>query len=445
MARLDRTQGGLRIYAQKLKLFTPNARKVLLYSGLTGLTFGVFRLLFNFYVLSLGGYDEQFLGLLTSISSLASLMMAIPAAYLANRFSHKHIMVITGLISTSAFVGFVLLPYRPFLILFNVVSGLAMSARQVTVAPFLMDNTSPDERQYVFSFNFGMMTTAEFVGNMLGGFLPTWLGGIVGAMPTDTLAYQLALGSMIIVSMLAIGPLLLIRPSAADAVRKVEMPWTQLQQHAGKLTKLLTPNFIIGLGAGLMMPFMNVYYRHVFGRSDSTIGTLFAMGALTMAIAQFLAPPIADRLGKINTVVVTQALSVPFLLTLGLAAWIVPGGRANPPLWFAIAAVAYLFRLALMNLSGPVYQTFILESVQPGLQALAAGLNSVSFQFGWAFSPYLSGWFQTTYGEFGFVPVFLTTSFLYIVAIAVTWVFFHHAEGPPVSARSSEAKTVTTR
>ncbi len=445
MARLDRTQSGLRVYAQKLKLFTPNARKVLLYSGLTGLTFGVFRLLFNFYVLSLGGYDEQFLGLLTSMSSLASLMMAIPAAYLANRFSHKHIMVITGLISTLAFVGFVLLPYRPFLILFNVIAGLAMSARQVTVAPFLMDNTSPDERQYVFSFNFGMMTTAEFVGNMLGGFLPTWLGGIVGAMPTDTLAYQLALGSMVIVSMLAIGPLLLIRPTAADAVRKVEMPWSQLQQHAGKLIKLLTPNFIIGLGAGLMMPFMNVYYRHVFGRSDSTIGTLFAMGALTMAVAQFLAPPIADRLGKINTVVVTQALSVPFLLTLGLAAWIVPGGRANLPLWFAIAAVAYLFRLALMNLSGPVYQTFILESVQPGLQALAAGLNSVSFQFGWAFSPYLSGWFQTTYGEFGFVPVFLTTSFLYMVAIAVTWAFFHHAEGPPVSARSSEAKTVTTR
>lgn len=444
MARFVHTRDGLRIYAQKLKLFTPNAKKVLLYSSLTGLAFGVFRLLFNFYVLSLGGYDEQFLGLLTSVSSLASLTMAIPAAYLANRFPHKRIMVTTGVISALAFVGFVLLPYRPFLILFNVISGLAMSARQVTVAPFLMDNTSPEERQYVFSFNFGMITTAEFVGNMLGGLLPTWLGGMVGAMPTDTLAYQMALGSMVIVSMLAVGPLLSIRPTAADTARRADMPWSQLQQDAGRIAKLLTPNFIIGLGAGLMMPFMNVYYRHVFGRSDSTIGTLFAMGALTMAIAQFLAPPIADRLGKINTVVVTQALSVPFLLTLGLAAWIVPGGRADLSLWFAIAAVAYLFRLALMNLSGPVYQTFILESVQPSLQALAAGLNSVSFQFGWAFSPYLSGWFQTTYGEFGFVPVFLTTSLLYIVGIVVTWAFFRHAERPATSSRPSEARTVTT-
>ena len=68
--------GEFRNYLRKLALFSPNAWIVLAYGALTGLAFGVFRLLFNFYVLSLGGYDEMFLGMLTSVSSAAAMAMA---------------------------------------------------------------------------------------------------------------------------------------------------------------------------------------------------------------------------------------------------------------------------------------------------------------------------------------------------------------------------------
>jgi len=132
------------VYLEKLKLFTRNAKMVLIYSGLTGLAFGVFRLLFNFYVLSLGGYDEEFLGVLTSISSIAAMLVALPAAYLAERFSQKRIMIVIGVISALSFLGLVLFPYHWFLIFFNVVSGLAMSIRQVCLAPFLMSAKMAD-------------------------------------------------------------------------------------------------------------------------------------------------------------------------------------------------------------------------------------------------------------------------------------------------------------
>ena len=42
-----------------------------------------------------------------------------------------------------------------------------------------------------------MSTVASFFGNLLAGILPGRLGALVGAGPTDTLSYQLALGSMI--------------------------------------------------------------------------------------------------------------------------------------------------------------------------------------------------------------------------------------------------------
>ena len=81
---MSQLTGGLATYLEKTKQFSPNARLVLIYSAFTGLAFGVFRFLFNFYVLSLGdAYNEAFVGSLQTASSFASILMALPAAYLA--------------------------------------------------------------------------------------------------------------------------------------------------------------------------------------------------------------------------------------------------------------------------------------------------------------------------------------------------------------------------
>jgi len=422
---MEENRSGIALYLEKTKQFTRNSKLVLFYSAITGLAFGVFRFLFNFYVLSLGSqYNETFIGTLQTASSFATIAMALPAAYLAERYSQKRIMIFTGLLSGLSIMGLVLFPVRLILIVFNMIAGISMSMRQVAMAPFLMANTSEGERQWVFSFNFGLMTISGFFGNLLGGNLPTWLGGWFKSAPTDTLSYQLALGSMMLVTMLSIGPLLFIRMPKADRNRVIELPWVQLWQHGRILSRFLIPQLIIGLGAGLMQPFMNIYFRNVYKKPDPIISIVFAVGGLAMAIAQFVGPVMADKFGKIGTVILTQGLSVPFLLTLGIGAWIAPSNPEMAGLWFLIAGGAYIFRLALMNLSNPVYQTFVLELVPEGTQALTMSLNSLSFQFGWFIMPQVSGWLQVRFAEFGFVPIFFMVSFFYVTAIGVEWWFF---------------------
>ncbi|MCA9934558.1 MAG: MFS transporter [Ardenticatenaceae bacterium] len=422
---MDEKTGGIALYLAKTKQFTRNSKLVLFYSAITGLAFGVFRFLFNFYVLSLGDqYNEAFIGTLQTAASFATIAMALPAAYLAERYSQKSIMILTGVISGLSFIGLVLFPFQLTLIAFRMIAGISMSVRQVAMAPFLMANTSEEDRQWVFSFNFGLMTISGFFGNLLGGILPTWLGGWFKAAPTDTLSYQLALGSMMIVTILSIGPLMFIRMPKPDRNRVVELPWVQLWQHGRILSRFLIPQLIIGLGAGLMQPFMNIYFRNVYEKPDPTISIVFAIGGLTMAIAQFVGPVMADKYGKIGTVIMTQGLSVPFLLALGIGAWVAPSNPALAGMWFLIAAGAYIFRLALMNLSNPVYQTFVLEHVPEGTQALTMSLNSLSFQFGWFIMPQVSGWLQVRFAEFGFVPIFFMVAFFYVTAIVVEWWFF---------------------
>jgi MFS family permease len=413
------------LYLRKTAQFSRNARLALVYSAITGLAFGVFRFLFNFYVLSLGPeYDEAFIGTLQTVSSFASIAMALPAVYIADRYSHKAIMVATGWLSALFLLGLVLLPFKLPLILFSMAAGMAMSARQVAMAPFLMANTADDERQWVFSFNFGLMMTAGFLGNLLGGIMPTWLGGWAGVGPTDTLAYQLTLGSMMLVTILSIGPLRHIQPTAVDPERKIELPWTQLRRHGRFLAYFLFPQLIIGLGAGLMMPFMNIYFRNVYAQPDPTIAIVFAIGGLGMAIAQFVGPPMADKFGKIGAVIMTQAISVPFLLLLGVGSWLAVRQPETASFWFMVASVAYIIRLSLMNLSNPIYQTFVLERVPREAQALAMSMSSIAFQFGWFVMPQLSGWLQARYGPSSFVLIFGMVAALYVTAIIVEWLFF---------------------
>ena len=74
-----------------------------------------------------------------------------------------------------------------------------------------------------------------------------------------------------------------------------------------------------------------------------------------------------------------------------------------------------------MNLSNPVYQTFVMESVDPEARATVASLTSMAWSFGWAFSPTISGELQVAYG---FDPPFIGTILLYSVAIVMYWAFF---------------------
>ena len=423
-----RLQRGLAEYLRVFRLFSPNVRSVMVYAVFEGLVFGVFQLIFNFYVLSLGGYDNSFIGNLVSASSFASLLVAVPAAFVAGKFPARSILIVSGIVSALSLFGVVVLPYRAALIALNILSGLAVSFRQVALFPFLMSNTGEGERQYVFSFQFGLGLVAQFAGNMLGGSLPLWLGGLILVEATSAAAYQMAIGSMSFVALAAVIPLLFIQRNVAKGQETPPLPWRKLPKYAGQIAKLLASPFAIGLGAGLMVPFMNIYFRNVYNKSDATIGLVVGVSVLGMGIAQFIAPPMAKSIGKINTVMLTQGLSIPFLILLGVGGYIVPAGLGSREIWFAVAAFAFFMRLSLMNLSGPVYQTFILERVEREAMALTTSLFGMSFTIGWFISPSISGWLQDTYAPFGFVPVFTITSITYVVGTFLLWLFFRNAE-----------------
>lgn len=404
---------GLRIYLSRIRAFSPNARLYLLNVIITGAGLGVFRLLFNFYVLSLG-YNEALLGQLITINNLTALIVALPMGYLADLLGRKRSLLISGVGISLSIAGLVLYPDVSMFYAMNILAGMSQSLAGVTMAPFLMENSGEKERTYLFSFASGLQTGSAFVGNWIGGYLPTWIASNLEVSSTSSTAYAGALLIVSVVTALGIFPLAFLKTRHLKREdQSIFAPIHYARENPILLSKLVGPMLLTSIGAGLIMPFMNVFFRQVHNQPDPVIGSLFAWGSLAMGIGLILAPALADRYGKIQVVVVTQGLSIPFLVLLGFSPW------------FWVSALAYYVRLALMNMSGPVYQTFVMEHVDPGARATVASLVSMAWNFGWAFSPSISGWLQVNYG---FGPPFIGTIILYTISVFLYWKFFWHGE-----------------
>ncbi len=403
------SEGVVRTYITRVKAFSPNARKYLISIMIYGAGFGIHRILFNFFLRSLG-FDETFMGLLSTVSSLTVLISALPMGYLADRLGRKFSLIMAALVTGASILLMVIFPTAAILIITNILMGIGSSLGGVVSGPFLMENSGEQERTYLFSISSGLRMAAYSAGDWVGGYLPTWFGDLFDVPAVSPTAYAWAIGMGGVLVIATVIPRLMIkRNKLGTENRSAFAPLSFARQHPGILSKLLLPMFITSIGAGLIMPFMNIFFSNVHHQPDPVIGTMFAWGSLAMGIGLILAPAFADRFGKIRVVVFSQALSIPFLALLGFS-----------PV-FGLSALAYFVRLTLMNMSSPVYQTFVMEQVDADSRAMVASLNSMVNSFGRAFSPVVSGWLQVNYG---FGPPFAGTIIMYMIAIGMYYFFF---------------------
>jgi len=156
---------------------------------------------------------------------------------------------------------------------------------------------------------------------------------------------------------------------------------------------------------------MNLFFKETFRINDATLGRLFAVSAIVTGLATLTSPMLADRWGRIRSLVFTQLASIPFLFTIGFVPYL------------GLAAGAFWVRAALMNMGNPLYNAFAMEQVTERERATVSGLLGMSWTLGWTVGPLLSGYMQAN-PSIGFKPIFIITISLYIVASVLERAFF---------------------
>jgi MFS family permease len=408
-------------YIKNILHLRPNARLYLVSAVLGGLGFSVYQLFFNLYVESLGE-SRQFLGVLQSLSSAVTFVVGIPAGLIGDRFGRRMAMLLGGGGGLFGLSMFLLMPDRPMMVLWSGVYGASNTLFFMNIAPFLTQNSSDDDRAFLFSADWSLMMLAAFVGSLIAGAMPAAFARRLGVGPESAEAYRAAMFLGVGLNLLALVPLWMTREVRWPRSRRVaRVSPANVFRLKAPVVKLMLPNLVIGFGAALLIPYMNLFFKETFPITDQTLGTIFAPRELFTAVASMAAPVLAMRLGKIRSVVFTQLGSVAFLLMLGFV----------PVL--TISVFAFWMRGALMNMGHPLYRAFMMEQSPKEERGTVNSIVEMAWQVGWVVGPVISGAVQT---RAGFAPLFLATSAFYAIGIGLTYAFFHAVEENPTTEDS---------
>ena len=370
------------------------------------MSFNLMMLLFNLYLGALD-FSESAIGNLLSLHEWGAFLVALPASLFMARGNIRASLIISsvctalgfGLLSSTsaqAVIGVSVITIGSFTAIFRIAAG-----------PFIMQNSNPEERPFVFSMNFALMVGAGFLGSLVGGFTRDFLAVF---LQEDVLAYRIALfgfgGGF---AALSIVPFLLLHFQE----QKGNFPILQLLKGCNKplFMRLLMPSLLIGFGSGLTIPFINLYFKFEWGLSDSLIGTWFGLAQLTTFLGMILSPLLVRRFHIVRVIVWSQLASIPFMLIMGYMDL------------FPVVISAFLLRQVLMNMHNPMNMHFRMELVAPEEQSLINALRMIGFTGVRALAAFFGGRIIDYYS---FSLSFTLTSVFYFIAAVLFFAFFHN-------------------
>jgi MFS family permease len=420
-------------YLQRWRRLRRPAWLYLLHAALLTSGLAVSSLFFNLAILALG-YDRLFLGVLNTVSIAVAALLSLPLWWLATRMGLRRALLTSAAFNAVSLLLFALWPAAVPLLLASALTGVAAVLFQVSSPPFMMRHSDPGERDHLFSANAAINIGFAGMGSLVAGGLPALLGRALGVGAESGSAYRATFAVAGIGLLLSLVPLLLIRERRAEvragktggqaAVRRgqfasrityrallerIPEPWRGLLRRPGPVIRLLIPPFLISWGAALLIPYLNLFFKEQFLVDDTTLGRIFSALGLATGLAALAGPAISARIGKVRTVVVTQALSIPFLLALGFV----------PLLGVAVAAA--LARGALFNMGTPLYDAFAMEQTDEAARPTVIGLINGAYSAGYLVAPLISTWVQAHYG---FAPLFVATAACYGLAVLANYWFF---------------------
>ncbi len=366
-------------------------------------------LMFNLYLREVG-YAETFIGRLWSMHSLGAIVMTFPAVWLLGRFSVRWVVAVSAALAATCYCLLATAALQVILVLSAIGMGMMITTPRVAGAPFFMRHTSQVERSHVFSLQFGAMLGAGLFAYFGGGWvhqlLETYFASPVVAFRAILLAGAgSALMGALFFSTIPGGQIAIRnknRTSLTDFVRK----------KGAILFKLTFPFFIIGIGAGLVIPFLNLYFRDRFGMEPLSIGFYYGLVQSSMLVGVLVGPYLARRWGMIHVVVATQLASLPFMVVLAFSQFL------------PLAVVAFVMRGALMNMGIPIANNYMMEKVGESDRALTNALSMLAWTSSWAVATWTGG---ALIEQIGYTTPLLIAAALYAIS-SVLYLWFFRRE-----------------
>jgi MFS family permease len=356
------------------------------------------------------------------VSSLTVSLLLVPGGLFADKYGRKPALVIgaclmaaNGFIPPFATQWWQLLPAAAI----NSVGSALFSPAQASIVADVSSGYRREKSYSVVYFTTQGFTTIGLV------IFSLYATAFQTAVATATY-YQLMLLVSAILGLGAVFPIILLKKPQVTAKEKCEDPATrrivtQQEELCGVppqlgrnsvVIKLLAINFLVGLGAGFIIPIFTYYWIDVFSLSDAAVTNITIIGYVGLVIGSMFTPWLAAHAkvlgGRVGTIAVFQGVSVVCAAYLAIA-----------PLQgiLYLAATAYVARMVLMNAISPLTSALLMDHSPSEKRGLYNSLISIAFNVPNSVAPIFTYFFYTSIKPpYGFVYPISILVLVYAIA-----------------------------
>lgn len=360
------------------------------------------------------GISSSDIGLLLGVNGVGMILTAVPFGILADRIGRKRILVVSLSLIPLTLMIYAFTKDFSFLLIGAVIAGAAEGAFLSAWNAMIADLTTAGNRTKAFSLSFifnGGFTSLGFTLPFLIPFLIPLTGWT---------SYTLHSAFFVVLAIFAaISPIMLHRllKDMQENLRKRVPGEKRLSRIKGpymrRLLKFSIFNSLIGLGAGLVIPLVPTWLYLKYGVPDSLTGPLLAVCSISIGLASLFSGRIADKYGPVKAIAFTQGTSTIFMLAIPF----MPGA--------APAAIVYFIRAALMNMAGPILDSYLMGIITPEERGLASAINSIIWRIPNSVSTVIGG---LMFAAGMFELPFIIAAMLYIIAISAFFVNFRNVK-----------------
>lgn len=391
------------------KNLNPIIKSFIVIVFLYGLTSASFNGFFGIYIKEMG-YPESTVGTILSLRRFSVGISTFLIAFIAGRIGHKRTLIL-GLFTVG--ITSILIVLAPDLRLMEIIAvlfGFGQAAMLTVESPFIFNQCEGEERVHAFSLTFAVRNAAFMTGSLLTGTLADLFSNRTAS---DAQALRWALILVSLMSLIAIIPLSRLRPKPVTSQKPLDFHEFRAFFTTQNVAFLLYTGFI-GLGAGMVVPFFGVYLKYMLNTTETLVGLILSFAQLGTVFGGLSVPFLSKRLGDHKTIVLTQMLSIPLLIAIGL------------PQGILVVAVAFFLRSSLMNMGQPLIRniamSIALEEHRPLMSAMRVMFNNLTRALG----IYLGG---TIMERYTYNTPYLFTIGAYLIGTLIFYLLFRREIG----------------
>ena len=330
------------------------------------------------YLVSLG-LNESEVGVLLTATLLGDTLISLCLTTQADRIGRRRILMVGAALMAAAGLVFSWSDRFWLLAVAGTIGVISPSGQEV--GPFL-----PIEQAALSQVVAARSRTEVFAWYTLAGSLATALGALAaGALTQSLQSSWVPVDSYraVVVGYACVGVVLVLlfrRVTSASEVSTAGRMSIGIGRSRRVILKLSALFALDSFGGGFVVQSFAAYWFYLrFGVDPQTLGVLFFAANILAGVSALLASRLANRIGLVNTMVVTHLPSNVLLILIPLM----------PTL--PLAVLMLLLRFSISQMDVPTRQSYVMAVVEPHERSAASGITGVARTTGAALSPLFAG------------------------------------------------------